>query len=103
MSRFFASGGQSIGISASIPVLPMSIQDGFLLRWTGWLSVVSVNCHFKNVARKIEKAGSFVSPLILKFPASRNETFRDTFVLIFVYLFSVLGLRCCPGCPPVAL
>ena len=103
MSRFFASGGQSIGISASIPVLPMSIQDGFLLRWTGWLSVVSVNCHFKNVARKIEKAGSFVSPLILKFPASRNETFRDTFVLIFVYLLSVLGLRCCPGCPSVAL
>ena len=27
MSRFFASGGQSIGISASASVLPMNIQD----------------------------------------------------------------------------
>ena len=101
MSQFFASGGQSIGVLASIPVLPMSIQDGFPLRWTGWISLVSVNCHLKNVARKIEKAGSFVSPLILKCPASRNKTFRDNFVLIFVYLLSVLGLWCCPGFPPV--
>ena len=27
MSRFFASGGQSIGVSASASVLPMNIQD----------------------------------------------------------------------------
>ena len=27
MSRFFASGGQSIGVSASVSVLPMDIQD----------------------------------------------------------------------------
>ena len=27
MSQFFASGGQSIGVSASASVLPMSIQD----------------------------------------------------------------------------
>ena len=27
VSRFFASGGQSIGISASAPVLSMNIQD----------------------------------------------------------------------------
>ena len=27
MSQFFASGGQSIGVSASAPVLPMNIQD----------------------------------------------------------------------------
>ena len=26
-SQFFASGGQSIGVSASVPVLPMNIQD----------------------------------------------------------------------------
>ena len=30
MSRFFASGGQSIGVSASTSVLPMNIQDCFL-------------------------------------------------------------------------
>ena len=34
MSQFFASGGQSIGASASI--LPKNIQDWFPLGWTGW-------------------------------------------------------------------
>ena len=31
VSQFFASGGQSIGISASVSVLPMNIQDWFPL------------------------------------------------------------------------
>ena len=35
MSQFFASGGQSIGASASTSVLPMHIQDWFPLGWTG--------------------------------------------------------------------
>ena len=37
MSRFLASGGQSIGVSASASVLPMNIQDWFPLGWTGWI------------------------------------------------------------------
>ena len=41
MSRFFASGGQSIGVSASASVLPMNIQDCFPLGWTGWMSLQS--------------------------------------------------------------
>ena len=41
MSQFFASGGQSIGVLASILVLPMNIQDWFPLGWTGWLSLQS--------------------------------------------------------------
>ena len=36
MSRLFASGGQRIGVSAS--VLPMNIHDGFPLRCTGLIS-----------------------------------------------------------------
>ena len=36
---FFASGGPSIGASAS--VLPMNIQDWFPLGWTGWISLQS--------------------------------------------------------------
>ena len=36
MSQFFASGGRSIGISASISVLPMNIQDLFPLGWLVW-------------------------------------------------------------------
>ena len=35
MSQLFASGGQSIGVSASALVLPMNIQDWFPLGWTG--------------------------------------------------------------------
>ena len=38
---FFTSGGQSIGVSASAPVLPMNIQDWFPLGWTGWISLQS--------------------------------------------------------------
>ena len=41
MSQFFASGGQSIRVSASASVLPMSIQDWFSLGWTGWISLQS--------------------------------------------------------------
>ena len=33
----FASGGQSIGVSALGSVLPMNIQDWFPLGWTGWI------------------------------------------------------------------
>ena len=41
MSQFFASGGQSIGVSDSASVLPMNIQDWSPLRWTGWISLLS--------------------------------------------------------------
>ena len=41
MSQFFASGGQSIVVSASTSVLPMNIQDWFHLRWTGWIFLLS--------------------------------------------------------------
>ena len=41
MSQLFVSGGQRIGISASTSVLPMNIQDQFLLGWTGWISLQS--------------------------------------------------------------
>ena len=41
MSKLFTSGGQNIGVSASISVLPMNIQDWFPLGWTGWISLQS--------------------------------------------------------------
>ena len=41
MGQFFAFGGQSIGVSASASVLPMTIQDWFPLGWTGWISLQS--------------------------------------------------------------
>ena len=41
MSQLFASGGQSIGASASVSVLPMNIQDWFLLGLIGLISLLS--------------------------------------------------------------
>ena len=40
MSQLFASGGQSIGVSASTSVLPMNTQDWSLLGWTSWISLI---------------------------------------------------------------
>ena len=46
MSQLFASGGQSIGVSASTSVLPMNTQDWSSLGWTGWISL-----QFKGLSR----------------------------------------------------
>ena len=40
-SQLFAWGSQSIGVSASASVLPMSTQDRSILGWTGWISLQS--------------------------------------------------------------
>ena len=39
MSRFFASDGQSIGVSTSASILPVNIQDWFPLGLTCWISL----------------------------------------------------------------
>ena len=41
MSQLFASGGQSIGVSASASVFPMNIQDWFPLGLTGFICLQS--------------------------------------------------------------
>ena len=41
MSQLFASGGQSIGVSASASFLPMNTQDWSPSEWTGWISLQS--------------------------------------------------------------
>ena len=46
MSQFFASSGQSIGVSASISVLPRNSQDWSTLGWTAWISL-----HSKGLSR----------------------------------------------------
>ena len=40
-SQLFASGGQSIGVSASTSVPPMNTWDWSPLGWTGWISLQS--------------------------------------------------------------
>ena len=39
LSQFFASGGQSTGVSASASGLPVNIKDWSPLGWTGWNSL----------------------------------------------------------------
>ena len=55
MSQFFASGGQSIGVSASASILPMNIQNWFPLRLTGLISLQSKGLSrvfFNNIVQK---------------------------------------------------
>ena len=40
-SQFFASGDESIGVSAPASVLPMNNQDWLLLGWTAWIFLQS--------------------------------------------------------------
>ena len=63
MSQFFSSGGQSIGVSAS--VLSMNTQDWSLLEWTGWISLQSKGLSrvFSNTA--VQKHQFFCTQLSL--------------------------------------
>ena len=50
ISQFSASGGQNFGVSASAPVLPMTIQGWSPLGWTGLISL-----HSKGLSRIFSK------------------------------------------------
>ena len=64
MSLFFASGGQSTGVSALASILPMNIQ-WFPLGWTGWISLQSKGLWrvFSNIT--VQKHQFFSSQLSL--------------------------------------
>ena len=49
MSQLFASGGQSIGVSASASAPPMNTQDWFPLGWTGWIYLQSRGLFSKSI------------------------------------------------------
>ena len=63
MSQFFASGGQSIGVSALASVLPMSIQDWFPKGWSG-LDLLAVQKTLKSILQHHSSKAS-----ILRFSA----------------------------------
>ena len=82
MSQFFASGGQSIVVSASASVLLMNIQDWFPLGLTGWISLQSKGLSrvFSNTT--VQKHQFFSAWLSLWFPTltsihddGKNHTF----------------------------
>ena len=49
MNQIFTSGGQSIEISASTPVLPVNIQGWIPLGWAGWIFLQSKGLTLKSL------------------------------------------------------
>ena len=66
ISQFFTSGGQNIGVSASISVLPMNIQDWFPLGWTGWISLQSKGLSRVSSNTTVQKHQFFSTQLSLR-------------------------------------
>ena len=65
MSQFFASGGQSMGVSASASVFPMNIQDWFPLELTGLITMLSMGLssilqHHSSKAPVLQSSAFFV-------------------------------------------
>ena len=63
MCQLFASGGQSIGASASASILPMNIQDLFPLGLTGWISLLSKGLSRVFSSTRVQKHQFFRSQL----------------------------------------
>ena len=68
MSQLFASGGQRIGVSASVSVLPVNTQDWSPLGWTVWISLQS-----KGLSRVFSNTKS-INSLVLSSPYSPTLT-----------------------------
>ena len=74
MSQLFASGGQSIGFSASASVLPVNIQDWFSFRMD-WLDLLAVQGTLKS---------------LLQYHSSKSVNFS---VLSFLYSPTLTSIR----------
>ena len=72
ISQFFALGGQSIGVSASAPVLPMNTQDMSPLGWTGWISLLSKGLSWKHILPDVKQRASVNLLRELKWGLSNN-------------------------------
>ena len=97
MSQLFASGGQSIGVSASPSVLPANTQDWSPLGWTGWISLQSkwLSRVFSNTT--VEKHQFFGAQLSLQsnshihtWPLERN--WNLTYIAWILFLRNIAGM-----------
>ena len=108
MCQFFASGGQSIGVSASTSVLPMNTQDWSPLGWTGWISLQSMGLssllqHYSSKASILRHSDFFIFQLSHPYMTTGKTTAltRWNFVgkvmsLLFIMLsqFSSIQFNC---------
>ena len=79
VSQFFASGGQSIGVSASASVLPMNIQDWFSLGLTGLTSLQSKGLssflqHHSSKASILQSSAFFTVQLSYSYMTNLNDS-----------------------------
>ena len=97
MSQLFASGRQSIGVSATTSVLPMNIQDRSPLGWTGLISLCPRDSQESSPTPQFKS----INPLVLNFLYGRfshpymttgKTMTRWTFVVkVMSLLFNVLS------------
>ena len=66
VSPSFASGGQSIGVSASASILPVNTQDWFPLWWIGWISLQSKGLSRVFSSTTVQKHQFFCTQLSLQ-------------------------------------
>ena len=92
MSQFFASGGQSIGISASASVLPVYIQEWFSLGLTGFISLQSKGSlklllqHHSSKASILWCSAFFIVQTLTSINDYwKNDSFIGTYVCDIVY------------------
>ena len=76
MSQFFASGGQSISVSASSSVLSMNIQDWFPLGWTCWITF-----HSKGLSRVFSNTTVETHQFFSAQPSSQSNSHIHTWLL----------------------
>ena len=99
MSQLFASGGQSIGVSASASVFPMNTQDWSPSEWTGWISLQSrglsrVLQHYSSKASILWCSAFFIVQLSHPYMTTGKTTAltRQTFVgKVMSLLFNMLS------------
>ena len=100
VSWFFASSGQSTGVSTSASVLLMNIQDWFPVGWTGWISLQSkgLSTVFSNTTVQKHQFFSILSVyLLFPFPCLvqplpshsplATTSFFSVFIRLFLFLF----------------
>ena len=109
MSQLFASGGQSIGVSASTSVPPMNTQDWSPLGWTGWIQTFSLSsCIYTTIFLyqdrfPIESSLEHLTPVkILQWKLTNHYTslkcsrITENNLFTFEWDWSFLGYSTCP-------
>ena len=94
MSQFFASGGQSIGVSASASVLPMNIQDWFPFKMD-WLDLLAIQGTLKSLLQYHSSEASILRHsafLIVQFSHPYMTIWKTTALTRWTFVGKVMSL-----------